>query len=263
MAIVDDCIHYYKLDEVSGSVLDSAGTTHGTNSGATPNQTGKINTSYLFNSTDKITGVHKVLYSAGSHSVSLWVKFSSLGEQVLYSIRTGGSGVYSILLTGGVITFRLRNDAGGTSSFINSAAIISTGNWYFITATFDSATNAQKIYVNAGDVGSGTYTGGSWDLTTVPLLGRDNADGRTLDGYLDEVGFFNVALTAVQITELYNSGNGFAYPFATPTPETPETPQTPLGTLGTRPLDKEYKDKEYIPENDFSKYGRGVKQWVD
>ena len=78
----------------------------------------------------------------------------------------------------------------------------------------------MNAYINGTSVGSTTGSG-SGTLATGYTAGlhisSDNGTAaQAFDGMMDEIGVWSRALTATEVTELYNSGNGLAYPFSTP-----------------------------------------------
>ena len=88
-----------------------------------------------------------------------------------------------------------------------------TGTWYHVAATFGSAT--LKLYVNGdleGNTTENTTNGGTVVLgandDVVDLeIGRGNDhNGNCFNGYLDEIGLFNIVLSDAQIEDIYNGG---------------------------------------------------------
>jgi hypothetical protein len=74
MNLLDGLVSYWKFDETSGTTsYDAVGSNDGTITGATINQTGKINTAYDFDGTDDNVSIsYPVDYKTGNFSVSLW-----------------------------------------------------------------------------------------------------------------------------------------------------------------------------------------------
>jgi len=91
----------------------------------------------------------------------------------------------------------------------------STGTWYYVVCAFDVDTTNAVIYVNGSSIG--TQTGGAAPLDggTFYCGTRSGGDAGFMDGLLDECGLWNKTLTSDEVTSLYNSGNGLAYPFTT------------------------------------------------
>ena len=85
----------------------------------------------------------------------------------------------------------------------------STNVWYHIVLTF--ASSVTKLYVNGSNVAT-TSTSGYTTNQTTQFVGIGDKAQTTVNlpfnGQIDEFAFWNEALTASEITALYNSGNG-------------------------------------------------------
>jgi len=94
-------------------------------------------------------------------------------------------------------------------SAVSSGITPSTNVWYHIVLTF--ASSVTKLYVNGSNVAT-TSTSGYTTNQTTQFVGigdkAQNEDDAPFDGQIDEFAFWNEALTASEITALYNSGNG-------------------------------------------------------
>ena len=179
-----------------------------------------------FDGTDDLVEVDgfnaNTLIGLGEHTVSLWVKFDTLSnfDSMLYM---GGSTNLSDYLQ-----VRLRDvsglkyqvsgrKGGGGNATVEATTTPTTGSWvhlaYTRTGTGTGAT--VKIYVN-GTL-EGTATNGEFDaplgsssagsLTVISALGTYTQYG--IDGKIDEVAIWDSALSATEITKVYNSGEPF------------------------------------------------------
>jgi len=91
---------------------------------------------------------------------------------------------------------------------------MSINTWHHVVGTYDGTT--MKIYVDNDLKNSGTSFSGNV-ADSILYIGWDRGvAGRFLTGKIDEVGIWSRALNSTEITELYNSGDGFAYPFKGP-----------------------------------------------
>ena len=72
-------VSYYKLDEASGTVIDTVGTNNGTNYGATPNVAGKIETAYDFDGSSSVVNFldSASLNIIGAWSACVWINMDS------------------------------------------------------------------------------------------------------------------------------------------------------------------------------------------
>ena len=143
-----------------------------------------------------------------SFSVSCWVKISTntnyyhiVGGSTSYAAWNTGFGLYT---NGTGIRFWV-DQWNGANQYVETASL-STGQWYHITATFDT-TNGLKLYVNAGT--PTTATGTSIDGLTNSIYFGSTGTNTTYAyiGFLDEVAVWNTALSSDAITDIYNATN--------------------------------------------------------
>lgn len=94
-------------------------------------------------------------------------------------------------------------------------ATIPTGSWTMVTLSRNN--NTTSVYING--VLDGTFSDYADFTSTQITLGcvtdyvYFNINGLQYDGNIDEVGIWNRALSQDEITKLYNTGQGLAYPF--------------------------------------------------
>jgi hypothetical protein len=222
-------VAYYKLDESSGDASDSIGTNTLTNANVTYG-TGKINNGAVFNgttdslSTTTITNVN--FTGATPFSFSTWSNQTTLandGYLISHIKATANNEGYVLQIdnTGKVLFYIGDNNTGSSLLYLTTpTSSITTGAWYNVVVTYDGTKtpSGTKIYIN----------GTSQTLTTVfnnftgssawsgPFhVGSRESNSINFAGTIDEVAIFNRALTSTEVTELYNSGNGVQYPWAT------------------------------------------------
>jgi len=219
MALIDNLLSYYKMDEASGTVLDAHGDNDGTNSGST-NISGKIISARSFDATnDYITTsvTSEIIYH--DLTVSMWVYRKGNGGAIFtqrYSLH--GGVVLNVGVHNGKVNFWLRDNTGGGLRQLSGATTMNNDEWNFITTTL-SGTN-MSVWLNGVYDGSATYTGGTWNNADNQVIGGNAGSGDSennvtefFNGSVDEIGIWDRALTSTEITQLYNSGEGLAYPF--------------------------------------------------
>ena len=208
-ALTDGLVSYYKMDEASGSVLDAEGDNDGTNSGATPNVAGKINTAYDFEESqeDVITiPSDATLNITPNISISFWAKIESLAPKYYPRRFLSKSGAFEITNR----EDELRWTCAGNCYLLDG--VLSTGSWIHVVVTYNGAT--QRIYID-GNQNNNAFEGTLGTANTILYIGRYHGGvNYDYDGLLDEIGIWDKELTQAEVTELYNSGNGLAYPFA-------------------------------------------------
>ena len=159
-----------------------------------------------------------------SRSVSVWVRFESTGTRML--IYDGGDRPSSAYAYGSfhldfrgsespqrlIGVFAKYNGAQYGNIAVNWAP--STGTWYHIVHV--STANGHKIYINGSNYTSGAVIDRSSDSPTSynssVRVGGDKRYGNPqeeYDGLIDELRFFNKALSASEVSTLYNGGSGF------------------------------------------------------
>jgi hypothetical protein len=128
------------------------------------------------------------------------------GDTFNHTIGTDGSDNYAMILYTIGTADRIHA--------IGSSATADEGTWVHITYVYDGGTtvSALSIYRNAvsqsiTDNSLGTYTGMT-QATTVKL-GTWDQNSSFANGKVDGLSFFNVALSAGEITEAYNAGVPF------------------------------------------------------
>ncbi len=225
MALTDSLVSYWKLDEASGNATDAHGSNTLTDNGSVGTTTGKIS-----NARDFGTGGSTKYFDHASNSdletgdidftVAAWVYLtaSSKGYATITGkvVSDGATAEWFLIRRGSVDQFEFQV-AGTTHIRATTFGSPSTGTWYYVIAWHDATANTINIQVNNGTVDStadATITVRPTAKFAVGTLGSYTDGNSVWDGYIDEVGFWKRVLTTQERTDLYNSGNGLAYPFA-------------------------------------------------
>ena len=227
MALTDNLISYYKLNETSGNAADSHGANTLINTNTVTYVAGKINNAANFVRTSSqklaITDASQTgLDMTGSFSLSCWVNFPSqpAGDTSLGIINKETSAAndgYCIEYNNGGGTdykLRFRSATGGW----NHVVTLSLDTWYHVVAVMDSV-GTPTLYLNGSSVATGTYTAPTGNAADFSL-GFTTSGTNYFNGKIDEAGIWSRALTSSEVTSLYNGGAGLAYPFATNYPIT-------------------------------------------
>jgi PKD repeat protein len=223
--LLTNLVSYWKLDEASGTAIDSHGINNLTDNNTVTSAAGKIGTARDFekDNTEWLSCASNASLQTGdiNFTFSLWIKSESFGTvQIILGKDNGGSSREYLLNydTGSnryaLTLFPNGNATGAAAVFGNALGAPSVGVWYFIVVWHDSVANKIYMQINNGGIDeasiSGTFVG-----TAQFILGAlDNSGSRLpFDGLIDEVGFWKRILTPAERTALYNAGNGLAYPF--------------------------------------------------
>lgn len=231
MALQDNLIEYWKLDESSGNAVGVVSSTTLTNTGTASYASAKINNGVDFGSTNTTKWLNEITSNlgidGGACSLAGWVKLSAeigAGNWCFFNTSSGTSKTWQYIeynYNSGTRRLSFSRDKAGVGDQGPKYTItMGTSDWYHLVYTYDG-TNV-RAYINGSLVGGPTAASGNGS-TTVSSSGFSIGDriysggalGNKVRGIQDEVGLWSRAITADEVTALYNSGNGLAYPFST------------------------------------------------
>ncbi len=212
----------YDLPEGSGSTTNDRTSNNydGTISGASWT-TGEFTYGLSFDGTNDKVSFSTHPSTSGSFSVAAWVKIDSTSW--FHPVVTNFTPGMDIELKGwrfgvnnGKVCLQLWDcweepyEALGTTT-------LSTSKWYLIAATYDSSSDAMKVYVNGADDTSGSPTG---DYTTgdnfgIGWDGVAHAMTQYYDGLIDSVAVWNTKISATEVEQLWDSGDKSGYHLTT------------------------------------------------
>jgi hypothetical protein len=98
---------------------------------------------------------------------------------------------------------------GSVTGVVANSAPLTLGQWYHILFTYDGS--MQRLYLNGAFQGQAAATG-NLDISNPNLaFGAKKSDSGSdfngqIDGWIDEVAIYNVALSAGEISTLYTNG---------------------------------------------------------
>lgn len=215
-------VGHWKMDEASwngtaGEVLDTSGNgNNGVRVGDAATSAGKYGNGGTFDGTgDYINiGDKSTLEGMPQLTISGWVYLDSLPtENYVPFGKDSGSGGYRIVIAsdGGVsIALATTNNAWYTSGTVAaSSSNITTGNWHHITGTYDGSW--VKIYLDGKELGRGSQSiSGNIisDSNEIRFGFETSYNIDYLDGKLDEIRFYNRALSPAEVQALYNWSPG-------------------------------------------------------
>lgn len=225
MALLTNLVSYWKLDESSGNAIDSISGFTGTNTSVTYGA-GKIRNGAVMDGVASkfvITDV-SALKITGQFSVQAWFKGTST-DSIIYESYSGNPNVAGYRLetndVGGVgkATVLSGKNTGTTLGtdyqFINGSTTVTDGAWHHMVGVYNG-TNLI-IYVDGASNGSVAWANNpAFAATNYIRIGCRNAsgtDGNFVNGTIDEVAVWSRAITAAEVSQLYNGGSGLQYPF--------------------------------------------------
>lgn len=209
---------YWNMDEGSGDRADSSGNVYTlTDNNTVTSAVGKISNaaSFSLGSSEFLSNDSITLEGRSVLSLSAWINWGGTGYPTLIASQapiTAGDVSIACSLNITNRKFYCTIDDLSTKYKITDAAAVEVSTWYHVAVVYDgSKANADRImlYVN-GSVPSQTAVGTI--PTTIP---EGNPDGfwigRVTNVYstilIDEYGLWSRALTADEVTTLYNAGN--------------------------------------------------------
>tara|TARA_R100001443_G_scaffold97831_1_gene104755 strand:- start:212 stop:949 length:738 start_codon:yes stop_codon:yes gene_type:complete len=144
-------------------------------------------------------------------SVSIWFKSdAAFQNDTLFNLHTDTSNDNKIALlhVTGDTEIRLNCRGSSSNTIINATHTINTSNWVHVVATWNRTDNRMAIYINGSSAQTGTNAIANFATTANKIyLGKPgNADNAFFDGHLSSLSLFDAALSASNVTTLYNDG---------------------------------------------------------
>lgn len=147
-------------------------------------------------------------------SMSFWLNINNLtAQRCVYSKATNDVNVYGFSIqvtTGGNVFLQCRSTTYNLTH--TGSIVLPTTAWTHLVVTYSGGSNinGMRIYSDAivdTTPASGAMAATLYSGSQTALFGARGATTNPYSGYIDEVTFWNTALNASQISELYNSGS--------------------------------------------------------
>lgn len=206
----------YKLD---GNANDFFVTNNGTLQGAptaTTNRFNISNSAYQFNGSTQYVSTANSFANPVVFTVSIWFKTNTAGGKLIGfgSSQTGVSANadrHIYMANDGRIFFGVK--PGGTFKTVNSTATYADGNWHMATGVLSAS--GMVLYIDGVSVAQDVTTTTAENYTGYWRLAYDNMDlwpstptNRYFTGSLDDAYIYGRALSAAEVTQLYNATEG-------------------------------------------------------
>ncbi len=213
--VQDGLISYWPLNEGSGSAAEDVMSGHGgtLQSGATW-VNGKIGKAIDTNNSGFVVIVEHADLRPNAISVQMWASIDSFGNWrgLVGNFQDNGSNEsgYCFYTTSNSVAWYVSDGSFKTIA----APAVTASEWVHFVGTYDGS--YLRLYVNGDEVsGSPVSVGGSINWTYTPLdmnIGRYHDDNENFasDARIDEVALWDRALTAAEVSFLYNGGQGNA-----------------------------------------------------
>lgn len=208
-------VAYYAF---SNNVNDSTGSNNATSTALTYGS-GIIGQAGVFDgATSYVSVPNPASFRAAQFTVAAWVKTSSAAESdVFHSWDIAGGPSYlgfELRLLSGAMRTVVGN--GGFTYSAGAATNLSNNSWHHVVVVVNG-TGLQAFVDGASDFYSATYAQPTYNTNNRVRIGTDEYQpglfANFFNGSIDEVGYWSRALTAQEITLLYNNGAGRTAPF--------------------------------------------------
>jgi hypothetical protein len=216
--IPDSGVSYYEFEDDSDTTTatDSWGTNDGTISGAAYTTTAQVGSLALdFDGDDDyVTLGQNALATKAPFSVSTWINPDDWTSTRLNYIAAweqttdpfSGWAIRDDSQNNSPLEFNLKDGSGNAYRVRTTRP--TTDSWTMITATYDTD-GTLALYKDDSQAGENTNADGSLNQVTadVTLGARDAGADRFYDGVEDDVRFYDKALSATEVTNLFNTGS--------------------------------------------------------
>ncbi|MFN7161311.1 MAG: LamG-like jellyroll fold domain-containing protein [Candidatus Gracilibacteria bacterium] len=232
-----DMVSWWKAE---GNAADSSDGNSGTLMNGTTFGPGKIGQGFSFDGVNDYITIPDAANQTPSTNLpplnskitlSAWVNPSTLsGHRSIitkYSSNISQSSWYLEIADGGGLSFGVYQDSSTYRGVTTPAGTLTANTWQHVTGVFSSVDQSLTVYVN-GVVQSVTVAGGTVtsiaDSSAPVFIGAITPGSGVISDYwsgsIDDVRFFNRALTQTEVTNIYNEAAGTVCSANTPSTPT-------------------------------------------
>ena len=189
---------YYKMSDATDSTLNGY---NGTATSVDFNVQGKFGNAGEFNGSNSIITLPNTssLSQANNFTWSYWVKPNGFTANGTVFRLTSHSYTSHEIRSNGIIFFYW----GNAGSITTSSGVITDGVWQHVAIT-KSSTSGVVIYVNGVSVATSSNTANADTASATNRIGGWDGTNFGFTGSLDQIRIFPTALTAANVTSLYN-----------------------------------------------------------
>ncbi|MDR6516251.1 LamG-like jellyroll fold domain-containing protein [Chryseobacterium camelliae] len=170
----------------------------------TADRNGNANSAYAFNGTTSYLNTNALSYTfslSGAHSISFWMKKSGNTEGVALMSGSNTSGNFIWLFQCDTTkSIYGTNKQGQSWTWVNGPAY-STTQWEHYVAVYNNQN--MQLYKNGVSVGTTTNTYTNATQAAMPFYIGRAISGGYIAASIDDVGIWNRALSASEISQLY------------------------------------------------------------
>ena len=193
------CIATYQLD---GNANDLSGNYSGTPTDVSYG-VGEFDLAGVFNGSSSKVDISSLSIPLNNFSYSLWFKANDTSSYQILILHENGGRSYGVQLNNDAnIGSYMLNSSAGTEYLLSNSITIDT-NWHNVVIT-KSSTQGHKIYYDGNNIATdAAFTGNLLSGNFSNFLGSSGTSGY-FNGSIDQVRIFNKALSAGEVTTLYN-----------------------------------------------------------
>jgi hypothetical protein len=220
VALKDNLVAVWELDEASGNAIDVHGPHDATETdgtiGAASGPSGLSGARDLEAGDTEWFAVadHDDLSGADvDWAVCGWFHIESAGTRVVVSkwLTTGNQREFQVLTISGILRFTVSGN-GTAATSVDDTTSLSTATWYWFCCWHDAAANTINIQVNNGTPVSIAHSTGTLNGTGNFVLGAQSAGGSPWDGLLAQIAYWKGRYpTSDERAEIYAAGAGLPY----------------------------------------------------
>lgn len=171
---------------------------------------GKVGQAFSFDGIDDFVNVPDAsTLNPNRLTIEAWVNMSSYksGGSIIVAKddNTNGLRDYLFQVVGDELRFTIFFTDGTRATAVGQGLALNT--WHHVGATYDGS--AAKIYIDGSLVGSAAGVGNANNTATPFRIGSTNQTGqpRFFAGKIDDLSFYDRALSAAEIMSIYNAGS--------------------------------------------------------
>lgn len=219
MALLDQCVAYWRLEEVSGARADSVGTSTLTDTNTVTQMVGKVGMAAHFTAanTEYLTCIDNPALSMGDFdfTIAAWCfpDTATGSRQIVAKRENAISANLEYLLRINVTLEMFIGDGVGASFNLGGGAALVASQWQLVIAWWDAAAGRINMQLNNGAVETSGATAVNPADSARPFFIGGMGAGQLWDGGIDEVGIWKRILTVQERSDLWNGGAGMD-PFA-------------------------------------------------
>lgn len=212
--INEGLLHYYKMEESSGSRVDSlGGTSLSVQAGSVSSAAGKNNSGASIAVANNLGIAANAFFPTTSWTVTFWLKptsFTTGAQDTPIFVSTSGNSGFDLVQVQSSTNANIQLWPLGAGGGTIVGDPFSTGSFHFIAVVFNKTAKTGFMTIDTNTVSWGP-TGGTFAFDS-SVMEFSFTTTLGVNGVFDELAVWNRTLSPSEITTLYNGGAGRFYP---------------------------------------------------